>query len=31
MTDFDMVQRMANEMDFEESFSYAFPYEKELI
>lgn len=31
MTDFDMVQRMANEMDFVESFSYAFPYENELI
>ena len=31
MTDFDMVQRMANDIDYTESFSYAFPYERELI
>lgn len=31
MSDFDMVQRMANDEDFTESFSYAFPYERELI
>ena len=31
MTDFDMVQRMANDIDYTESFSYAFPYKHELI
>jgi hypothetical protein len=30
MSDFDMVQKMANDEDFEESFSYSFPMEDEL-
>ena len=31
MSDFDMVQRMANDEDYKESFQYAFPYERELV
>ena len=30
MSDFDMVQRMANDVDYTESFQYSFPYEREL-
>ena len=30
MYDFDMVQRMANNEDYTESFQYAFPYHNEL-
>lgn len=30
MSDFDMVQRMANNEDYTESFQYSFPYHNEL-
>jgi len=31
LVDFDLVQRMANDYDYKESFSYAIPYESDLI
>ena len=31
LMDFDLVQRMANEDDYKESFSYAIPYTSDLI
>jgi len=31
LIDFDLVQRMSNEDDYTESFSYAIPYKSDLI
>ena len=31
VSDFDLVQKMANEMDYKESFYYGVPYRSELL